>query len=97
MRSLLQSYIARLNIEDRAAEVISALQLDMLPGQLNANATVDPNSFVISIDVDMTDLATAQKSPRSTGRTSNCGAIEENARSVRKIVSTPNCSADPQN
>lgn len=79
MRSLLQSYIARLNIEDRAAEVISALQLDMLPSQLNANATVDPNSFVISIDVDMTDLATAQKVAALYGQNFKLWRDQENA------------------
>ena len=61
MRSLMSSYVLRLNVEDRAAEVINALQLDMLPGQLQANATADLNTFAINIDVDMTDLETAKK------------------------------------
>jgi len=57
----MSSYVLRLNIEDRAAEVINALQLDMLPSQLQANATADLNTFAINIDVDMTDLETAKK------------------------------------
>jgi uncharacterized protein involved in exopolysaccharide biosynthesis len=68
MRSLMSSYVVRLNIEDRAAEVINALQLDMLPTGLEARATADLNTFTISIDVDMTDPATAERVAQLYGR-----------------------------
>lgn len=61
MRSLMSSYVVRLNVEDRAQEVINALQLDMVPGALEANATADLNNFTVNIDVDMTDPATAER------------------------------------
>ncbi len=57
LRQLMNSYTTRLNTEERAAQVIEALRLDMTPQQLAGmvNATADLNNLTINIDVDMPD------------------------------------------
>ena len=61
LRILLRSYVEYLNTDLRAQAVIERLQLDMTPGELRSNATInsDPTTLIIQIDVDMEDPATA--------------------------------------
>ncbi|MCC7448583.1 MAG: hypothetical protein IT324_14280 [Anaerolineae bacterium] len=57
LRQLMNGWVARLDTEARAAEAITALRLDMTPGQLKSMVTVTPdlNNLLINIDVDMKD------------------------------------------
>jgi capsular polysaccharide biosynthesis protein len=50
---LLRSYVAWMDTDNRAREVIEAKQLDMEPGTLRSNVTIasDDSRFVIQIDV----------------------------------------------
>jgi capsular polysaccharide biosynthesis protein len=54
---LMRSYVVYLNSNDRAREVIDALQLDMLPAELRGNVTIDTDesSLALEIDVDLPD------------------------------------------
>lgn len=56
---LLNSHVAYLRSELRAAEVIDLLNLDMTPGQLMSNVTIAPDrdSLAVVIDVDMAGVA----------------------------------------
>lgn len=51
---LLRSYVSWLNTDNRAAEVIDALQLDRTPQDLRGDVTIasDDSRFVIQIDVE---------------------------------------------
>lgn len=55
MRQLMGSYVARLDTDERAREVIDLLNLDMTPGSLHGMVSVNPdlNNLVINIDVDV--------------------------------------------
>jgi capsular polysaccharide biosynthesis protein len=57
LRILLRSYVEYLNTDLRAQEVINRLDLDMTPGELRTNATInsDPTTLLIQIDVEMED------------------------------------------
>jgi capsular polysaccharide biosynthesis protein len=57
LRILLRSYVEYLNTDLRAAEVIERLQIDMTPGQLRSDATInsDPTTLIIQIDVESQD------------------------------------------
>jgi capsular polysaccharide biosynthesis protein len=81
MRNLMQNYVARLSIEDRAREVIDQLQLDMLPGYVKENTRVTPdlNAFVINIDVDLPDGDTANRIARRYGENFQIWRDQENA------------------
>lgn len=52
-KSLLRSYVAWMDTDNRAADVITALQLDEEPATLHGNVTIasDDSRFVIQIDV----------------------------------------------
>lgn len=57
LRILLRSYVEYLNTDLRAQEVINRLELDMTPGQLRSNVTInsDPTTLIIQIDADLED------------------------------------------
>lgn len=57
LRILMRSYVEYLNTDAVAQIVIDQLQLDMTPGDLRSNVTIDsdPTTLVIQIDVDMED------------------------------------------
>jgi capsular polysaccharide biosynthesis protein len=61
LRILLRSYVEYLNTDLRAQEVIDRLRLDMTPGQLRSQATInsDPTTLIIQIDLDLADPAQA--------------------------------------
>lgn len=69
MRQLMASYVARLNVEDRSAEVIDQLKLDMLPAQIKGvtTASADLSTYVVSIDVDLSDGESAKQIARQYG------------------------------
>ncbi len=69
LRQLMNSYATRLNTEERAAEVINALKLDMTPQQVAGMvvATGDLNTLTINIDADMTDGSVAERVAREYG------------------------------
>jgi capsular polysaccharide biosynthesis protein len=52
-KSLLRSYVAWMDTDSRAQDVITALQLDQVPEALHGNVTIasDDSRFVIQIDV----------------------------------------------
>jgi capsular polysaccharide biosynthesis protein len=70
LRILLRSYVEYLNTDLRAQEVIERLQLDMTPGELRTNATInsDPTTLIIQIDVEMEDPGTAAESANMWGQ-----------------------------
>ena len=57
LRILLRSFVEYLNTDDVARAVIEELELDMQPGELRSNATInsDPTTLIIQIDVDLPD------------------------------------------
>lgn len=57
LRILLRSYVEYLNTDLRAGAVIERLELDMTPGELRSNATIesDPTTLIIQIDIEMED------------------------------------------
>jgi capsular polysaccharide biosynthesis protein len=61
LRILLRSYVIILNTDENAQTVIERLELDMTPGDLRSDTTInsDPTTLVIQIDVDMEDGAQA--------------------------------------
>ncbi|MBN1966160.1 MAG: hypothetical protein JW910_16040 [Anaerolineae bacterium] len=54
---VIRSYVVWLDSNDRAQEVVDALQLDMLPQELRTNATIsqDESRLTITIDIDLPD------------------------------------------
>jgi capsular polysaccharide biosynthesis protein len=70
LKQLMSSWVARLDAEARAKDVIDELSLDMKPGDLGGKATVssDLNTLIISIDVDLTDGATAARVANTYGQ-----------------------------
>ncbi len=66
---LMRSYVVYLDSDDRAREVIDALQLDMVPGALRENVTVDTDEsrLLITIDVDLPDGEMANQIARQWG------------------------------
>lgn len=66
---LIRSYVVWLYSNDRAGEVIEALQLDMLPGELLSNVRIDPDEsrLLIQIDVDLPDGELANDIARQWG------------------------------
>jgi capsular polysaccharide biosynthesis protein len=69
-RLLLNSYVVFLYSEERAAEIIETLRLDMTPGQLMENATIAPDTtrLVVQIDIDSTDGDQANDIARAWGQ-----------------------------
>lgn len=78
LKQLISSWATRLEAEQRAAEVLAALDdatsgedtsLDMTPGQLKGAVTISNNldTLTISIDADMTDPAVASRVARTYG------------------------------
>ncbi len=70
LKQLMSSWVARLDAEARAKDVIDALSLDMTPGDLDSKVTIssDLNTLIISIDVDLTDGATAARVANTYGQ-----------------------------
>jgi len=66
---LLRSYVQFLDSNDRALEVIDALQLDMIPGELRSHVTVnsEESRLLITIDVDLPDGNLARDIARQWG------------------------------
>lgn len=66
---LMRSYVVFLDSDDRAREVIEALQLDMTPGALRENVTIDADEsrLLITIDVDLPDGELANQIARQWG------------------------------
>ncbi len=69
LKQLMSSWATRLDAEQRAEDVIRALNLEMTASQLKGNVTVSTNldALVINIDVDMTQPATAAQVARTYG------------------------------
>ncbi len=80
---LMRSYVVYLSSEDRAQQVISDLQLDMVPGALLGNVTVDTEESMLSltVDVDLPDGELAQRVARRWGELFINWRNEENQRS----------------
>ncbi|MCI0709939.1 MAG: Wzz/FepE/Etk N-terminal domain-containing protein [Chloroflexi bacterium] len=57
LRILLRSFVEYLNTDEVARIIIETLELDMQPGELRSNTTInsDPTTLTIQIDVDLTD------------------------------------------
>lgn len=57
LKALMNGYVARLDTDDRANEVIQSLHIDLLPEQLHGmvHPAADLNTLLINIDVDMGD------------------------------------------
>jgi capsular polysaccharide biosynthesis protein len=70
LRILLQSYVIILNTENNAQAVIDRLELDMLPGELRSNTTInsDPTTLVVRIDVDLENQEQAARIAREWGQ-----------------------------
>lgn len=70
LRTLLRSYVEYLNTDTVAAQVIDNLQLDMQPGELRSNVSInsDPTTLIIQIDVDLEDGPTAAAVATEWGR-----------------------------
>jgi len=70
LRILLRSYVEYLNTDLRAQEVINRLQLDMTPGDLRRDATIntDPTTLIIQIDVEMADPTAAAQIANAWGQ-----------------------------
>lgn len=66
---LMRSYVEYLDSNDRARDVIEALQLDMVPGELRQNITIDTDEsrLLITIDVDLPDGNLANDIARQWG------------------------------
>jgi capsular polysaccharide biosynthesis protein len=65
----MSSWATRLDADERANDVIRALNLDMTPAQLRSMVTVSTNldTLLINIDVDMPDIQTAGRVARTYG------------------------------
>ena len=70
LRSLMASYVEYLNTDTVAAAVIDELRLDMQPGTLRSNVSINsnPTTLVIQIDVDLEDGPTAAAIATEWGR-----------------------------
>lgn len=70
LRILLRSFVEYLNTDEVAQAVIEQLELDMQPGELRSNATInsDPTTLTIQIDVDLTDGPLAAQIATEWGR-----------------------------
>ena len=70
LRILLRSYVEYLYTDLRAQEVITRLELDMTPGQLRSDATInsDPTTLIIQIDVDMENPEMAASAANTWGQ-----------------------------
>jgi capsular polysaccharide biosynthesis protein len=79
---LIRSYVVYLDSDDRAREVIDNLQLDMVPGALRQNVTIDTDStrLLITIDVDLPDGELANQIAREWGTLFVEWRTEENQR-----------------
>lgn len=66
---LMRSYVVFLDSDDRAREVIDALKLDMTPGELRSNVTIDTDEsqFMLTIDVDLPNGELANEIARQWG------------------------------
>lgn len=69
LKQLLSSYAARLDADERAGDVINALELDMTPGQLRGVVTISTNldQLTMTIDADMSDVGVASRVARTYG------------------------------
>ena len=98
LKQLMASWVARLDAEDRARDVIEALSLDMTPGQLKSNVTVssDLNALLINVDVDMADGPTAARVANTYGqqfiqwRNAENAPIRLEDRINAELIDTPN-------
>lgn len=79
---LMRSYVVWLDSDDRAREVIDILKLDMTPGELRRNVTVDTDEsrLLITIDVDLPDGDLANDVARQWGNLFIEWRNEENQR-----------------
>ncbi len=70
LRILLRSFVEYLNTDAIAADVIADLELDMQPGELRSDVTInsDPTTLIIQIDVDLEDGPTAAAVATAWGR-----------------------------
>jgi capsular polysaccharide biosynthesis protein len=70
LKQLMASWVARLDADARAADVIEALNLDMTPASLRSQVTVasDLNALLITVDVDMADGPTAARVANTYGQ-----------------------------
>jgi capsular polysaccharide biosynthesis protein len=70
LKQLMASWVARLDADARAADVIEALNLDMTPASLRGQVTVasDLNALLITVDVDMADGPTAARVANTYGQ-----------------------------
>lgn len=66
---LMRSYVVFLDSDDRAREVIDALKLDMTPGELRSDVTIDTDEsqLLITIDVDLPNGELANEIARQWG------------------------------
>jgi capsular polysaccharide biosynthesis protein len=69
LKQLMSSWATRLDADERADDVIRALNLDMTPAQLRSAVTVSTNldTLLINIDVDMPDMQIAGRVARTYG------------------------------
>ncbi|MBO9310351.1 MAG: hypothetical protein J7551_11280 [Chloroflexi bacterium] len=69
LKQLMSSWATRLDADERANDVIRALNLDMTPAQLRSMVTISTNldTLLINIDVDMPDMQTAGRVARTYG------------------------------
>lgn len=70
LRTQMASYVEYLNTDAVAAEVIATLNLDMQPGALRSDVSINsnPTTLVIQIDVDLEDGPTAAAVATEWGR-----------------------------
>lgn len=70
LRTQMASFVEFLNTDAIAAAVIDELQLDMQPGTLRSNVSInsDPTTLVIQVDVDLEDGPTAAAIATQWGR-----------------------------
>ncbi|MDW8298855.1 MAG: Wzz/FepE/Etk N-terminal domain-containing protein [Anaerolineae bacterium] len=69
LKQLMSSWATRLDADERADDVIRALNLDMTPAQLRSMVTISTNldTLLINIDVDMPDMEIAGRVARTYG------------------------------
>ncbi len=81
---LMRSYVVFLDSDDRAREVIDALQLDMTPGDLRRNVTIDTDEsqLLLTIDVDLPSGELANQIAREWGEQFVQWRDEENQRTL---------------
>ncbi len=97
---LMRSYVVFLDSDDRAREVIDALQLDMLPGELRSHVTIDADEsrLLLTIDVDLPDGQLASDIARQWGTIFVQWREEENQRArfedriSAELIDTPTFS-----